>query len=48
MDNYLFSEVTMLKREWDSTGPVKPARMVFSDDGNFSFEVLLKCIRSGS
>ena len=29
-------------------GPVKPARMVFSYDGNFSFEVLLKCVRSGS
>ena len=34
--------------EGGSIGPVKPARMVFSDDGNFSFEVLLKCIRSVS
>ena len=28
--------------EGGSIGPVKPARMVFSDDGNFSFKVLLK------
>ena len=34
--------------EGSSIGPVKPARMVFSDDGNFSFEVLLKCITSGT
>ena len=29
-------------------GPVLPARMVFSYDGSFSFEVLLKCVTSGS
>ena len=31
-----------------NTGPMKPARMIFNSEGEYSFEVLLKKIQTGS